>query len=229
MDDDGGQPGRHRQPDDVRRVCARRTSTKPPQIAGAMLSPCAEPAPRRSPSSAQAIRMSERRVRAKQRVRRRPPPPRRSPRCRRGRSTAAGPCGSSARRRASRRAASAAPARRRRRCSAPPRAASRPSSPGMSSIVTPRRGQARRHLVARLVAARTRARRTRTRRSTRSPAQTRSQRSHQCDCTGSVALRGSSGSGTRGRRDRSRTPGSKPQSARAAESSTSAGHESTIP
>ena len=37
---------------------ARRTSTRPPQIDGAMLSACAEPAPRRSPSSAHAISVS---------------------------------------------------------------------------------------------------------------------------------------------------------------------------
>ena len=37
---------------------ARRTSTKPPQMHGAMLSACADPAPSRSPSSAQAISVS---------------------------------------------------------------------------------------------------------------------------------------------------------------------------
>src|SRR5215203_28733 len=36
----------------------RRTRTKPPQMHGAMLSACAEPAPSRSPSSAQAINVS---------------------------------------------------------------------------------------------------------------------------------------------------------------------------
>ena len=35
-----------------------RTSTKPPYTAGAMLSPCADPAPIRSPSKAQAINVS---------------------------------------------------------------------------------------------------------------------------------------------------------------------------
>ena len=67
VDDDRRQAGRHRQPTTSGGL-ARRTSTNPPQMHGAMLSACAEPAPSRSPSSAQAISVSTRRLRADQRV-----------------------------------------------------------------------------------------------------------------------------------------------------------------
>ena len=58
MDDDGRQPGRHRQPDDVGRIRRRGPARSRRRSPARCCRACAEPAPRRSPSSAQAISVS---------------------------------------------------------------------------------------------------------------------------------------------------------------------------
>ena len=159
--DHGRQAGGHRQRDDVRRTRRAGPARSRRRCDGAMLSACADPAPSRSPSSAQAISVSIDALRAEQRVDgddRRRGARRAAAQAARQRQPLAN---ASAPRRAARRAcvssASAA-------TPAVLRAASRgrrPPSPAMSSIVHAGRREARRHLVARRRRARSRARRTR--------------------------------------------------------------------
>ena len=148
MHDHRGQAGRNRQPDDVGRVRRGGRARSRRRCDGAMLSACADPAPSRSPSSAQAISVSIDALRAEQRVDR-------DDRRRGARRAAAETArerqalaDASARRRAARRASSAAPAPRRPPCSAPRRAAGGRRRRRCRRSRTPDAGQARRHFVA---------------------------------------------------------------------------------
>ena len=68
MHDHRRQPRRHRQPDDVGRIRRGGPARSRRRSHGAMLSACADPAPSRSPSSAQAISVSTDDVGAEQRI-----------------------------------------------------------------------------------------------------------------------------------------------------------------
>ena len=150
MHDDRGQTRRHRQPDDVGRIRRGGRARSRRRSHGAMLSACADPAPSRSPSSAQAISVSSgacapssasTATTAAAALAALPPSPldERQPLA-----------DASAPRRAARRASSAAPARPRRPCCAPRRAAAGRRRPSMLvDLHARRRASARGHLVAR--------------------------------------------------------------------------------
>ena len=151
MNDDGRQAGRDRQPDDVGRIRMAHeheaAADRRRDVVGVR-----RPAPSRSPSSAHAISVSIDARRTEQRVdgddRRRGARRAAAEAARERQALADG------QRHAAPLAerASAAPARRRRPCCARASRGSRPSSPTMSSIVTPDAPvEPRRHLVARRV------------------------------------------------------------------------------
>ena len=157
----------------------RRTSTKPPQMHGAMLSACADPAPSRSPSSAQAISVSiddcapisaSTATTAAAALAALPPSPLDS---------------GSPLRMLQRHPAPFAELRQQRQRGHARRVARglarQPAAVAVDVLDADararRQAEPRRHLVARARRARSRARRSRTRRSTRSPAQTRSRKS----------------------------------------------------